>query len=103
MATSISPDLQAAVQHQIVVRERRHGLLMDEIDKLDQVNRAHDALLADGYPTLNTGVLDPVLFQELTGEESDLDAAVAVFGQQSTISVGSPTFTPQAPPAAPGP
>ncbi len=103
ITTSISDDLKAAIQHQIVVRERRDSLLHMEIAALDEVNVAQDALLADGYPALNTGVLEPSLFQELTGEESDLDAAVAVFGQQSTISVGTPTFTPQAPPAAPGP
>lgn len=103
MTTSISADLKNAIQHQIDVRERRHELLVGEIAMLNQVNMAQDALVADGYPALNTGVLEPSLFQELSGEESDLDAAVAVFGQQATISVGTPTFTPQPEPAAPGP
>lgn len=103
MGTSISGDLKNAIQHQIDVRTHRHGLLVGEIATLDQVNMAQDALLADGYPTLDTSVLESRLFQELTGEESDLDAAVAVFGQQATIAVGTPTFTPQPEPAAPGP
>lgn len=88
MGASISDDLKAAVQHQIVVREQRHGLLVGEIATLDQVNMAQDALLADGYPTLDTSILESRLFQELTGEESDLDAAIAVFAGQNPQATG---------------
>ncbi len=101
MATSISPDLQAAVQHQITVRERRNSLLHAEITAMDMVNADHDALLADGYPALNDAILDSNLMAELTGEESDLDAAVGVFAPtpQATslsMSFGSPEPKPAA-------
>jgi hypothetical protein len=56
--------------------------------------------MADGYPDLPPAQLDAALFNELQGQEADLDAAIEVFvpPQQAatmTIGLGSPEPKPQ--------
>lgn len=95
VATSISADLAAAINQQIIVRERRRDLIQAALDRLDAVVDARTALEADGYPTLPGSVIEPDLFKELQGENSDLDAAVAVFKEDIaaniSVTLGAPT------------
>jgi hypothetical protein len=101
---SLSSDLKAAIDQQIVVRQRRSNLLSSVISTLDRVIVARTALEADGYPTLPTAIIAQTLFTELKGDNSDIDAAVGVFAPQATIAIGTdPTFTPQPAPTKPGP
>ena len=91
-AVSISSDLLAQINDQITVRERRRDLIIATIDALD-------ALEGDGYPELAPAVLPVGLFGELQGEETDLDAAVAIFEKagpatQIDVVLGAPTDKP---------
>lgn len=103
-AVSVSADLLGAINHQITIRERRREFILAVLHTLDLVVEARAGLEADGYPTLGSAVIEPALFSELQGQDSDLTSAVAVFGQQATISISpTPTFTSQSAPGAPGP
>jgi hypothetical protein len=94
-AVSISPDLKAEIATQIAERERRRDLISTVIQWLDGAVQALNALANDGYPALPSAPIPPALFSELQGEETDLDAAVALFtAQQATtlsVSLGEPT------------
>ena len=97
---SISAELIAAIELQIVERERRQHLLQDAIASLDGVVAALDALEADGYPALPDATLDPALFDELQGEDADLDAASGIFQKNVAASIsidlGNPVDRPHA-------
>lgn len=99
MTVSITEELRAEIEAQIEVRERRANLIQAVLDQLDATNAAQAALEADGYPTLLNAELPPGLFTELQGEETDLDAAVAVFEKAGpattvTIELGEPAEKP---------
>lgn len=89
---SISAPLVEQINEQIVVRERRRDHIQAVLDALK-------ALEEDGYPAMANAVLRPSMFVELQREETDLDAAVAVFEALSpattlTITLGVPTEKP---------
>jgi hypothetical protein len=97
---SISSQLIAEINHAINEREERKRLIYDVIAALDAIAAADAALMADGYPDLPPAQLDAALFNELQGQEADLDAAIEVFvpPQQAatmTIGLGSPEPKPQ--------
>lgn len=98
VTVSISDALKTQISIRIAIRERRRDLIEGVLSFLDGAVEARDALEADGYPALPKAMIDPRLFSELQGEESDLDAAVALFesGNATTISVnlGEPTEKP---------
>jgi hypothetical protein len=99
----VSPDLLAVVTQQITVRERRVALLVAVLNALDAVITARDSLEADGYPNLSVAVVDGTLFSEIQGEQSDLQAAIAVFATNQIVA-GQMTLTPNpSPPTNPGP
>lgn len=99
MTVSITDELRAAIESEIVSRERRRNLIQAVLDQLDATNAANDALAADGYPALPQVELPPGLFNELRGEETDLDAAVGIFEERGpaitvTIDLGTPAEKP---------
>lgn len=94
-AVSISRDLKAAIDREVAARERRRNLIRAEIAEMDQANTAHDKLLADGYPNLNVVALEPALFDELQGENADLDAATAIFDTDRAATLTMTFSNPQ--------
>jgi hypothetical protein len=91
--TIISSDLKAAFDHQINVKQRRLDLVNAELDAMDRTNDSHDALVADGYPTVTQVMLEPALFAELQRENADRAAAAAIFKPDQaanlSIAIGS--------------
>lgn len=86
--TIVSPELKAAFDHQIAVKERRRSLIDDELASMDSTNDRHAALVADGYPALPIATLDTRLWEELQRENADREAAAAVFqAEASTMAV----------------
>lgn len=87
---SISMDLKAEVDTQILAREQRRNLIQTSIDELDAVVRALTMLEADGYPALEPVPVMSSLFQELREEVADVEAAAGVFkaDQAMTMSIG---------------
>lgn len=82
----------AAINGQITARERRRDLEQKVINALDTVVGALEALLADGYPNLPAVVVPPDVFDEIAAEESDIEAAVAIFVEQPVATGGTITF-----------
>jgi len=98
-AVSISPELLTQIDAQIASRERRRDLIQAVLASLDAANAANDALASDGYPALPNASLPAGLFAELQGEETDLDAAVAIFEETLpativSVDLGAPTDKP---------
>lgn len=91
---SISAELAAAIQQQIVERERRQRLLQAAIASLNAVVTALDELEADGYPALPDAFLDPNLLAELNEEENDLDAASGIFVPNVAAAISIDLGTP---------
>lgn len=90
--TSITAELKAAIEAQIVPRERRRDLIKAVLTALD-------ALEADGYPALDKADLPANLFDELQGENTDIEAAVDVFEESGpashiAVSLGEPAEKP---------
>lgn len=106
-ATSISDDAKAAVAQQLAVRVRRRDLIQVVLDDLDRARAAVDALENDGWPNpVSLATVNTALFTELQGEQSDVQAAVALFRQEAaiTLDVANATLTSQpAPEGNPGP
>lgn len=101
--TSISPNLKAVVTGQIVARTQRQTLIQAVLSGLDAVQSQLNTLANDGYPALPAVPVAGSLFDELHEENSDLDAAIAVFANEQ-IAAGSLTQTPNPnPPTAAGP
>jgi hypothetical protein len=69
---SLSPELLAQINQEIADLQRRDGLLSAAIAALD-------ALVADGYPDVPPAVLPGNLFEELSGDVSDIQAGAAGF------------------------
>ena len=84
---SISPDLVEDVNNQITSRERRRDLIQAVLTALDHVVSALKALEADGYPDLKTSLIAQSLFTELQGEQTDLQAAVAIFTPDQAVNL----------------
>jgi hypothetical protein len=85
-ATSVSPDMIAALNQQLAVRVRRRDLIQAVLDHLDLTVGTLDALGADGWPApVSFATLHAALFDELQGEQSDLEAAVAVFKEELVV------------------
>jgi hypothetical protein len=98
-AVSISPELLAEINEQIIARERRRDLIQAVLNALDGVVVARRALSADGYPALPDIELSTDLFQELQGQDSDLKAAIGIFeappvASRISAELGSPADKP---------
>lgn len=86
--TSVSADMVAALNQQLHVRVRRRDLIQAVLDQLDQTVTSLVALEADGWPdAVPHAVLSQSLFDELHGEQSDVESAVAVFVDQQAASI----------------
>jgi hypothetical protein len=86
---SLSPELHAGLNQELADRQRRDSLLATAIAALE-------ALAADGYPETPPAVLPGNLFQELSGDVSDIEAGAAVFVAAplaTTINVTMQPFT----------
>lgn len=96
---SISGDLIQAVNYQIEIRERRRGIIQKILGLLDQAVEVRTLLERDGYPNVPESQLPNNLFSELSGENSDLDAAIGVFkpdsAQNISVNLGNPTDKPK--------
>lgn len=91
---SISGELFDALTQQLEVRVRRLEFIQAVLDGLDLVVSRLEALEADGWPTpVPHTVLPPRLFNELQGEQADVEAAVAIFRELLDIKLGAPTFS----------
>lgn len=92
-------EVQAAVQAAISKLEKRRDLIQRLLNMLNNANSAEDELLADGYPTLPPIEVASAIFDALQGEKTDMEAAIAIFEEQSiavsgTITVPPPTLKP---------
>lgn len=87
IATSISPELRAQIQADVLHREHRRDLIQSVLENLDRTVTALEVLEADGYPALPLVAIDDPLFVELQGEESDLDIAVALFKRDQAVAL----------------
>jgi hypothetical protein len=99
IAVSLSDEMRADVNIQIISRERRRGLIASVIANLDAVVTALQALEDDGYPALDPMIVSASLFSELQGEMDDLSAAASVFSTASpatrlSIGLGAPADKP---------
>jgi hypothetical protein len=94
---SISADLQAKVVEHGTTLKRRRDLIQAELNAMDAVDNAHDALLADGYPETPPASLTDSLYAELQIQEADIEAAVSTFAAMAsmlTVNLGAPTPKP---------
>jgi hypothetical protein len=98
ISTSISGDLKAQIAVQIEIRERRRDKIQVVLNDLDKTVEDMDTLERDGYPDIGEANLPDFLLTELSGEESDLDAALKVFklepAQNISIVLGAPVPKP---------
>lgn len=96
---SISGDLVQAINYQIEIRERRQGIIQKILNLLDQTVEARTALERDGYPNVPESELPDYLFSELSSEDRDIDAAIAVFkpdsAQNISVNLGNPVNKPK--------
>lgn len=96
--TSISGDLKMQIAVQIEVRERRRDKIQTVLNDLDKAVEDMDILERDGYPNIAEPRLPDFLFTELSGEESDLNAALKLFNpevaQNLSIVLGTPSPKP---------
>jgi hypothetical protein len=69
---AFSDELHSELSGELVDRQRRDALLANAIAALE-------ALEADGYPETPPETLPGKLFQELSGDVSDIEAGAAVF------------------------
>lgn len=100
---AISASLRGEVENQITARIRRRNLIQSVLDGLDAALGELSALEADGYPALPATPIPGGLFSELQTENSDIEAAVAIFATEK-IAAGPLSSTPNpAPPSKPGP
>lgn len=88
-ATSVSAEMIVALNLQLGVRMHRADLIQSVLNQLDQTVSWLRTLEADGWPDpVPPGVLNQSLFDELQGEQSDVESAVAVFvDQQQAASI----------------
>lgn len=84
---TISAEAHAEVSGQIVVKERRDGLLSAMLAAMDGAVGAREALELDGYPVVPTAKVSDAVLAELRGEVSDVQAAAAVFVVDSAVSI----------------
>jgi len=96
---SISMDLKQEVARQIEIRGRRKMRIKAILDAFDLILELRTALERDGYPRIEDSRLPDNLFQELSGENSDLDAAASVFKPEgaSELSVNLGAAAPKSP------
>ena len=93
---SISAELQASVNEQILVRQQRLDLINAVLASLDGVVTARAALAQDGYPALPDAPLPDDQFTELQGQGADFKAAFGVFEPEvaaattMTLTLGDP-------------
>jgi hypothetical protein len=96
--TSISGDLKAQIAVQIEIRERRRDKIQTVLNDLDGAVEDMEILERDGYPDIGEAHLPDFLLTELSGEESDLDAALKLFklepAQNISIVLGAPVPKP---------
>jgi hypothetical protein len=86
---SLSSELLTQINQEIVDLQRRDGLLAAAIAALE-------ALVADGYPDVPAATLPGNLFEELSGDVSDITAGASVFVPAplaTTIDVTLQPFT----------
>lgn len=87
-ATSVSQRLADALRSQLALRVRRRDLIQSVLDRLDVVVAGLAELQADGWPTpVKLATLDTELWTELQGEQSDVEAAVAVFEREQAAMI----------------
>ncbi len=80
----------------------RRNLIIAALAALDAAVAAMTALEADGYPTVPEVLVDPPIFDEMSGEMSDMEAAFKLFTEKqlaSKLSVNLGTASPK--PASP--
>lgn len=105
-APNISNDLRAAIQGQILNKQRRSNLIQTVITDLNTVEAALNSLDADGYPNLPVVALPSALQQELSGLINDISAASSVFAGPPvsiTTDMTQGAHTIQPVPQKPGP
>lgn len=95
-STTVSPDAVTVLNQQLAIRVRRRDLIQDVLDVLDRVVAALDLLEADGWPApVSKATVSASIFEELQEEQSDVQAAVAVFQREQAASIkvnlGAPT------------
>ncbi len=84
---NVSPALRDELVQEIINRERRRDFILIVLDHCDQTNAAITALRHDGYPALPNVEIDPTLRTELTGEETDVQAAVGIFTDTTAATI----------------
>jgi len=95
---SVSAPLIAAREQQLAVMVRRQQLIQAVLDQLDVSVSSLATLEADGYPApVSPATLSVALFTELQGNQSDSDAAAAMFIEQQAVTadLAKATHTPQ--------
>lgn len=83
----VSPALRDELVQEIINRERRRDLILIVLDHFDQTNAVIAALRHDGYPALPNVELSSTLLAELTGEETDVEAAVGIFAETTAATL----------------
>lgn len=81
-----SAELTAVLQERLAAERRRASLIAGVISALDAVVAARDALDEDGYPDTTPLPIPTPVFDQLTAEIADLEAAAAVFAEQPVAS-----------------
>ena len=92
---SPSPELDAFIDEQLTVFVHRRDGINDVLAALDVVIVKLDILYAEGYPSVSKIPVDTPLFQQLTAEVADIEAAKALFESEPVattiaINLGAP-------------
>lgn len=91
---SVSADLAQELTHESGRRKHRRDLIQQVLGDLDRTLEDLVRLEEDGYPNLAKIPLTQALLQELQVEQSDISAAVGVFGPEGAtqlrVTLGEP-------------
>jgi hypothetical protein len=79
---SLSQPALDEVSGELADRRRRKALLDAVIAALDAVDKAMDALVADGYPAIPKEEVSASVYAELQEQQADILAAIAEFEKQ---------------------
>ena len=104
LETDISPALKAVITSTVQARENRQNLLLAVIRGLDATLGALQNLDADGYPALPDVLLSVDEATELSGEKTDLEAAIGIFSEgKVALDEAGQEISPQPTPVPTGP